>query len=113
VSIFSSDIKMSYCTSKCAHPALNRGKQCLSDGVTLPSVELIKSLDDRSGYKHLGVLESCDILHNSMKQKIKHEYFRHLRLVLRLQLNSQNKFSAVNVNCLPIICYTAGPLCLD
>jgi len=103
-----SDIKMSFCTSKCARLGLKRGKQYLSDGVTLPSGELIQSLDDGCGYKYLGVLENCDILHNGMKQKIKQEYFRCLRLVLRSQLSSRNKFSAVNAYCLPVIRYTAG-----
>ena len=69
---------------------------------------MIKSLDDGNGYKYLGVLESCDILHNNMKQQMRQEYFRRLRLVLRSQLNSRNKLRAVNAYCLPIIHYTTG-----
>ena len=75
VSIYSSDIKMSFCTSKCAHLGLKRGKQYSSDGITLPGGGMIKSLDDGNGYKYLGVLESCDILHNNMKQQMRQEYF--------------------------------------
>ena len=108
VSIYSSDIKMSFCTTKCAHLGLKRGKQYSSDGITLPGGGMIKSLDDGNGYKYLGVHESCDILHNNMKQQMRQEYFRCLRLVLRSQLNSRNKFRAVNAYCLPIIRYTAG-----
>ena len=99
---------MSFCTSKCAHLGLKRGKQYSSDVITLPGGGMIKSLDDGNGYKYLGVLESCDILHNNMKQQMRQEYFRRLRLVLRSQLNSRNKFRAVNAYCLPIIRYTAG-----
>ena len=47
VSIFSSDIKMSFCTTKLAHLGLKRVK--LSDGLTLPSGELIKSLELGNG----------------------------------------------------------------
>jgi len=108
VSIFSSDIKMSSCTSKCAHLGLKRGKQYLSDGLTLPNGEIIRSLDVGNGYKYLGVLEGCDIQHNNMKEKIRLEYFRRLRLVLRSQLNSRNKFHAVNAYCLPVVRYAAG-----
>ena len=63
VSIFSSDIKPSFCTSKCAHLGIKRGKQYLSDGLTfkLPNGEMIRSLDVENGYKYLGVLEGCDI----------------------------------------------------
>ena len=43
-----------------------------------------------------------------MKDKIKQEYFRCLQLILKSQLNSRNKFSALNAYCLPVIRYTAG-----
>ena len=66
---------MSFCTSKCAHLGLKRGKQYSSDGITLPGGGMIKSLDDGNGYKYLGVLESCDIVHNNMKQQMRQEYF--------------------------------------
>jgi len=58
-----------------------------------------------NGYKYLGVLESCDIQHDNMKERIRHEYFMHLCLILRSQLNSRHKFQAVNVYCLPVVRY--------
>ena len=45
-------------------------------GISLPSGELIGSLEAESGYKYLGVLESSDVLHNEMKVKIRQEYLR-------------------------------------
>ena len=61
VNIFSSDIKMSFCTSKWTHLGIKPRKQYLSDGLTLPSGKMIRSLDVENGYKYLGVLEGCDI----------------------------------------------------
>ena len=51
LSIFSSNFKMSFCTSKCVHLRIKRGRQYLSDGLTLPSGEMIRSLDVENGYK--------------------------------------------------------------
>ena len=88
VNIFSTDIGMKFCTSKCAHLSLKRGKYYASEGISLPNGELIRSLEAASGYKYLGVLESGDVLHNEMKVKIRQEYLRRLRLILKSQLNS-------------------------
>ena len=50
---------------------LKKGKQYSSECINLLCGDLIRSLNVGSGYKYLGMLEGCDILHNSMKEKIK------------------------------------------
>ena len=104
VNIFSANIGMTFCTSKCAHLSLKRGKYNASEGINLPNGELIKSLEATDGYKYLG----SDVLHTEMKEKISREYHRRLRLILESQLNSRNRISAINAYCLPVVRYAAG-----
>jgi len=45
VKLFSADIGMTLCTSKCANLSLKRGKYNVSEDINLPSGDLIKSLE--------------------------------------------------------------------
>ena len=86
MNIFSANIGMTFCTSKCAHLSLKRGKYNASEGINLPSGESIKSLEATDGYKYLGILQGSDVLHTEIKEKISREYHRRLRLILESQL---------------------------
>ena len=99
---------MMFFTSKYACLSLKLGQYHASEGISLPSGELIKPIEVFSSYKYLGILESSDVLHTKMTGKIRQDYFRRLHLILKSQLNSQNKISAINAYCLPAIRYTTG-----
>ena len=76
VNIFSANIDMKFCISKCAHLSLKKGKHNVSEGINLPSGDLIKSLEDTNSYKYLGILEGRDMFHTEMKEKIRLDYLR-------------------------------------
>ena len=66
----------------------------------------IKELDKHESYKYLGISENTGISHNEMKTKLSREYIRRVRMVLRSQLNSKNKFEAINKLAIPILMYS-------
>ena len=99
---------MSFGVTKCAHIGMRRGTIYMCDGVVLPSGDVIRSLTYNETYKYLGVLESCDIDHKLVRQRVAAEYKRRLRLILSSQLSGNCKFKAINVFALPVIRYTAA-----
>ena len=46
--------------------------------------------------KYLGVLEGADIMQKEMNKKVKHEYLRRVKLVVKLKLNSGNLITVIN-----------------
>ena len=56
----------------------------------------IEELNQEGIYKYLGVDKSDGIQHSKMKEKIRKEYLRRERLILRTELNGRNKIEAVN-----------------
>jgi hypothetical protein len=74
----------------------------------LDELTTIKELEHEKFYKYLGVDECDSIQHSIMKEKLRKEYFRRIRLILTSELNSANKFSAINGLCVPVIQYSFG-----
>ena len=75
---------------------MKRGKFVMSEGIQLPDGAKITSLDDQEGYKYLGILQFDDIKHKEMKEKLKKEYARRVRKILKSQLNAGNVIQAIN-----------------
>ena len=46
--------------------------------------------------KYLGVDENDGIQYSKMKEKIRKEYTKRVRLILRTELNGRNKVQAIN-----------------
>ena len=59
-------------------------------------------------YKYLGVDESDGIQHSKMKYKIRKEYLRRVRLILRTDTNGRNKIEAVNSLAVSVVQYSFG-----
>ena len=51
----------------------------------------VQELDQKEVYKYLGVDESDGIQHSKMKENIRKEYNRGVRLILRTELNGRTK----------------------
>ena len=73
----------------------------------LPEKEVIKEIDE-SGYKYLGVLEGEQILESEMKGKLRAEYFRRVRLLVRSKLCGGNVIKRMNSWTVSVIRYIAG-----
>ena len=53
----------------------------------------IQELEQGKMYKYLGIEESEGIQHQQMKEKLKQEYSRRLRMILKSELNARNKIT--------------------
>ena len=107
VHIFSSDIGMEFGMKKCGVLILKRGKVSEVEGITLPTGEVMKTIDEE-GYKYLGMIETDKIMEEEMRENFKKEYKRRLKLVLKSKLNGRNKFQAINTWAIALFRYGAG-----
>lgn len=96
--MFSKDIGMDFGIEKCAVIQMKREKFVMSEGIELPSDKKIRSLDDQEWYKYLGILQD----------KLKKEYSRRVRKILKSNLNNGNVIQAANVRAVSIKRYSAG-----
>ena len=103
---FSNDIGMEFGLEKCAKVTFKRGKVTSTSHIELDVDTQIRELEQDAVYKYLGIDERAGILHNSMKEKIRREYYRRVRLVLKTELNSQNKIQAINALAVPVVLYS-------
>ena len=107
VRVVSTDIGMKFGLEKCAVLVTKRGKVTKSDGIRLPDDRVIKSIHEENGYRYLGILESDQVLCNEMKEKVRAEYKRRVKKVLKSKLNGGNMISAINTWAVPLIRYSA------
>ena len=103
---FSDDIDTELGLSKCSKATFKKGKLKKSDHVRLDEETMIKDLEQEKVYKYLGVDESSGIQHTAMKQKLKKEVVRRTRLILKTELNSKNRITAINMLAIPVITYS-------
>lgn len=104
---FSADIQMEFGLDKCARVFVRKGKHVTSPVVPSDNSE-IKHLEPEDSYKYLGIEESMSIHHKPMKEKVKKEYIRRLRMILKSELSSPNKIKAINSLAVPVLLYTFG-----
>ena len=109
VKAYSDDINMEFGLSKCAVLSVKGGKLKPSDGLVLPSGDLMKEVDEE-GYKYLGVLQRDSLMCSEMKDKVRTEYFRRLVLLLKSELYAGNLITGINAWAIGIVRYTAGVL---
>ena len=75
VRIFSKDIAMEFGISKCANVTIKAGKLVSVGGMEYSSGKVILEVESSKGYKYLCVLETNDITHTKMKDKIQKEFY--------------------------------------
>ena len=103
---FSNDIGMEFGLDKCAKAPFIRGKLQKTSSINLDIDTAIRDLDPEETCKYLGVNEGDRINHASMKEKIRKEYNRRIRLVLKTELNSENRIEAINTLAVPVVQYS-------
>ena len=106
---FSKDIGMEFGLDKCAVLVMKNGAKVKCDGIEIPDGQTIKEVDE-GGYKYLGVLEGAGILTKEMKEMVRNEYLRRVKLVARSRLYAGNLIKAVNTWAVSVVRYTAGVL---
>jgi hypothetical protein len=59
------------------------------EGIANPGgkIKALNNEEECESYKYLGVLEADDIKHKEIKEKIRKEYFRRVKMILNSELN--------------------------
>ena len=79
-----------------------------AEGIPLNDNQVIHDLDQAETYKCLGMEEGEGVQHHKMKVKIRKEYKRRTKLVLKSELNTMNKIAAINTLAVPVIHFSYG-----
>ena len=103
IKIFSDDIKMEFGLDKYSKATFIKGKLTKTSNIVLNQDTAIKELDQEGTYKYLGINEGDGIQHSKMKEKIRKEYYRRIRMVLKSELNAINKIEAINTVAIPVV----------
>ena len=104
----SDDIKMEFGLDKCAKATFRKGKKVSTENIPLTDNTAIQELDHEGTYTYLGIEEGDGIEHHKMKGKVRKEYKRRLKLILKSELNARNKISAINTLAVPVVLYSYG-----
>jgi len=86
---------MEFGLEKCAKIAFKRGKPVHSQNIVIEMNREIQELEQVKTYKYLGIEESEGIQHQQMKERLKQEYRKRLRMMLKSELNARNKITAI------------------
>ena len=106
VKAFSDDIGMEFGLDKCAKATFMHGKLVTSENIDISDDTIIKQLDQEGTYKYLGLNEGDGAQHSKMKEKIRKECIRRVRSILKTELNSKNKLTAINTLAIPVVTYS-------
>ena len=104
---FSDDINMEFGLDKCAFLTLRRGRRIDTENIQVDD-KIIEQLEQADVYKYLGIEESERIEQGKMKEKIRKEYVRRLKMILKSQLKARNKTLAIKTLAIPVITYSCG-----
>ena len=108
VLIFCEDVSVRINVVKCAVLIMLRGRIVRTNGLDLPHLGTLSTIETTIGYKYLGVLQDAAIQQEKVKTKVINEFYRHIRKVLSSKLHGHYKFLAINAYALPVISYTGG-----
>ena len=68
----------------------------------------IQELERGKSYKYLWIEKNEGIQHQQMKDRLKQEYIRRLRMILKCELNARNKITATGALAVPVLRYSFG-----
>ena len=68
----------------------------------------IQELEKGKTYKYPGIEEGQGIQQLQMKERLKQEYSRRLRMILKSELNARNKITAIGALAVPVLRYSFG-----
>ena len=70
---------MEFGIEKCTMLVMKSDKRHITEGVDLPNLVVIRTLEEKETYKYLGILDAETIIQQEMKEKIKKDYLRRAR----------------------------------
>jgi len=95
VKTFSDDIHIEFGLEKCAKIAFKIGRLVHSQNLVIDINREIQELEQGKTYKYLGIEEIEGMRHQQMKERLKKEYSRGLRVILKSELNARNEITAI------------------
>ena len=99
---------MEFGLDKCAKASFKRGKKVSAEGILLNDNQVIQDLNQAETYKYLGMEDRERVQHHKIKVKIRKQYKRRIKLVLKSELNARNKITAIITLAVPVILYSYG-----
>jgi len=93
---------MEFGLEKCAKITFKRGKLIKLQNLVIDINREIQELEQEKMYKYLRIEESEGI-HQQMKERLKQEYRRRLRMILKPELNARNKITAIGALAAPVL----------
>ena len=99
---------MEFGLEKYAKIMLKRGKLTHLQNLVIDTNRDIQDLEQGKTYKYLGIKETEGIHHQQMKERLKQEYSRRLRMILKSDLNARNKIAAIGALAVPVLRYSFG-----
>ena len=106
VKMFSDDINMQFGLDKCAKAAFMRGKLAKILSSELDKANSIQDTDQEGTHKYLVINEGDGIQLSKMKEKVRKEYYRRVKLALRNELTAGYKIPAINTLAVPVLTYS-------
>ena len=91
IKAFNDDIFMQFGLEKCAKATIKRGKLTQTTDIRVDINTTIKELEQESAYKYLAINEGDGIQHTAMRERIRKEHYRRVRLATKSELNGSNK----------------------
>jgi hypothetical protein len=92
---FIDDMHREFGLDKCAEVLFKEGRLVHSQNLVVDINREMQELEQGKTYKYLGIEERDGIQHQQMKERLKKEYTRRLRMILKSELNAKNKITAV------------------
>ena len=102
---FSDEIQVEVGLDKCSKATFKKGKLTTTENIHVDLNTSIQTLEQESTYKYLGVNEGDGIQHAKMKEKIRKECYRRIRMVTKSELNAINRVEAINTLAIPVVAY--------
>jgi len=101
---------MEFGLEKCATIEFKRGKLVHSQNLMIDINGEIQDLEQGNTYKYtyFGIEESKGIQHQQMKGRLKQEYSRRLRMILKSEPNARNEIVANGALAVPVLRYSFG-----
>ena len=80
----------------CAKACMKKGKLTSAGNIVIDEDTELQELDQERIYKCLGVDQSDGILQSKLKEKIRNEYNRRVKMILKTELNGRIQVEAIN-----------------
>ena len=85
---------MEFGLDKCAKASFKRGNKVAVEGIPLNDNQVIQDLDQAETYRYMGMEEGEGVQHHKIKVKIRKEYKRRIKLVLKSERNARKEDSS-------------------